>query len=69
MVSDNPNPASVRAKVGAHHRTISTHLNTLTNAGLILERVTESRQEGIELESRPDLMPAPLALIVSRRTR
>jgi ubiquinone/menaquinone biosynthesis C-methylase UbiE len=28
-------------KVGAYHRTLSTYVNTLTNAGLILERLSE----------------------------
>jgi ubiquinone/menaquinone biosynthesis C-methylase UbiE len=31
----------VRGQVGAHHRTLSTYLNSMTEAGLILERVVE----------------------------
>ncbi|HAL49192.1 MAG TPA: class I SAM-dependent methyltransferase, partial [Dehalococcoidia bacterium] len=35
------NPDGVRGKVGAHHRTLSTYLNGLVEAGLSLERLVE----------------------------
>ena len=63
-VSDNPKPASVRAKVGAHHRTLSTYLNALTDAELTLERITETSAATSASVTRPDLSQAPLALIV-----
>ena len=37
--SDNPH--GVRGKVGAYHRTLSTYINTLAEAGLLLERLIE----------------------------
>jgi 2-polyprenyl-3-methyl-5-hydroxy-6-metoxy-1,4-benzoquinol methylase len=40
------NPDSVRGRVGAYHRTLSTYLNTLTAAGLDLERSVEPRATG-----------------------
>lgn len=36
-------PSGVRGKVGAHHRTLSTYLNTLADAGLRVECVVEPR--------------------------
>jgi len=38
-LSDNPH--GVRGQVGAHHRTLSTYLNSLTEVGLILQRLVE----------------------------
>ena len=43
-------------RVGAYHRTLSTYLNALTDAGLTLERATEPRPT----EDSPDL-PSPLS--------
>jgi 2-polyprenyl-3-methyl-5-hydroxy-6-metoxy-1,4-benzoquinol methylase len=37
--SDNPH--GVRGKVGAYHRTLSSYINTLAEAGLLLERLIE----------------------------
>jgi ubiquinone/menaquinone biosynthesis C-methylase UbiE len=36
----------VRGQVGAYHRTLSTYLNAMTDAGLILERVVEPPAAG-----------------------
>ena len=46
-------PAGVRGKVGAHHRTLGTYLNTLATASLVLERVVEPRQSDALPESAP----------------
>jgi ubiquinone/menaquinone biosynthesis C-methylase UbiE len=40
------NPSSVRGKVGAYHRTLSTYLNSFLTAGLVLERVLEPQATG-----------------------
>ena len=40
------NLASVRGRVGAFHRTLSTYLNSFLTAGLILERVMEPQATG-----------------------
>lgn len=37
------NPRGVRGQVGAHHRMLSTYINTLWQAGLLLERMAEPR--------------------------
>jgi ubiquinone/menaquinone biosynthesis C-methylase UbiE len=54
-------------KVGAYHRTLSTYVNTLTEAGLRLERMSEPRGSGTAVgspshEGRPvwDEVPAVL---------
>jgi len=39
--SPDHNPAGARVRVGAHHRTLSTYINALTDAGLAVERAAE----------------------------
>jgi 2-polyprenyl-3-methyl-5-hydroxy-6-metoxy-1,4-benzoquinol methylase len=39
--SPHHNPDGVRARVGSSHRTLSTYLNTLIEAGFVLERLIE----------------------------
>lgn len=39
--SEEHNPAGVRVRVGSSHRTLSTYLNALIDAGFSLERVVE----------------------------
>jgi hypothetical protein len=39
-------------KIGGYHRIVSTYLNALTDAVLILERVTEPRAPGSLAERR-----------------
>jgi 2-polyprenyl-3-methyl-5-hydroxy-6-metoxy-1,4-benzoquinol methylase len=41
--SDRHNPDGVRVRVGSSHRTLSTYLNTLIDAGLVVERLVEPR--------------------------
>ena len=40
------NPSSVRGRVGAYHRTLSTYLNSFLNTDLVLERVMEPQATG-----------------------
>ena len=53
--SADHNPEGVRARVGSSHRTISTYLNTLIDAGFALDRVVEPRE------------PVPTILVVKCR--
>ncbi len=59
--SDNVH--GVRGKVGAHHRTLSTYVNTLSEAGLTLDRLSEPRAEGALADRRPEGRDLPAALI------
>ena len=54
-------------KVGAYHRTLSTHVNALTAAGLIVERMLEPRLTGRYAASRPIWTEVPGALVVRCR--
>jgi ubiquinone/menaquinone biosynthesis C-methylase UbiE len=40
------NPSSVRGRVGAYHRTLSTYLNSFLTVGLVLERLMEPQATG-----------------------
>jgi ubiquinone/menaquinone biosynthesis C-methylase UbiE len=40
------NPASVRGRIGAYHRTVSTYLNNFLTVGLNLEKVMEPQATG-----------------------
>lgn len=46
-----------------YHRTLSTYLNCLAEAGLVLDRMAEPAAEGSLAEERPDLPEVPLPLI------
>ena len=52
-------------KVGSYHRTLSTYVNSLTSAGLVLERLSEPRATGRSAEARPVWAEVP-ALLVAR---
>lgn len=54
-------------KVGAYHRTLSTYINTLTDAGLTLERVREPRATGGLAEQRPVWAEVPAVLVARCR--
>ncbi len=62
---DGPGPPG---KVGAYHRTLSTYLNTMLEAGLILERISESPLTGTAAERRPVWAEVPVTLIARFRT-
>jgi hypothetical protein len=51
-------------KVGAYHRTLSTYVNALTDAGLTLERVCEPRATSTFAERRPVWAQVPAVLVV-----
>lgn len=50
-------------KVGAYHRTLSTYVNTLTDAGLVLERLNEPTATVGLAERRPVWREVPAVLI------
>jgi ubiquinone/menaquinone biosynthesis C-methylase UbiE len=51
-------------KVGAYHRTLSTYVNALTDAGLTLERMREPRATNGFAERRPVWAQVPAVLVV-----
>jgi 2-polyprenyl-3-methyl-5-hydroxy-6-metoxy-1,4-benzoquinol methylase len=53
--SDDHNPDGVRVRVGSVHRTVSTYLNTLIDAGFIIERLVEPQA------------PVPMILLIACR--
>ncbi|HET8631179.1 MAG TPA: class I SAM-dependent methyltransferase [Thermomicrobiales bacterium] len=61
--SDNPD--GVRGKVGARHRTLGTYLNTLLDAGLVLERFDEPAATG-DLAARFPIYAEVAAVAVLR---
>ena len=63
--SDNLN--GVRGKVGAYHRTLSTYLNTLAQAGFTLEQVIEPQAAGDFAERYPTHQAIPAALVARCR--
>jgi len=54
-------------KVGAYHRTLTTYLEALQDAGLALERIREPRFTGADAEKRPIWAEVPAALIARCR--
>ena len=54
-------------KVGAYHSTLSTYLNALIDAGLMLERVSEPRATARLAEARPIWAEVPAVLVVRCR--
>ena len=65
--SDNPH--GVRGKVGAYHRTLSTYVNTLVDAGLNVERLAEPQATGTLAERLPHLRDVPGGLVARCRKR
>lgn len=56
------NPHGVRGKVGAHHRTLGTYVNTLAEANLALERMIEPRASARLIERVPGYAIVPVVL-------
>lgn len=52
------------ARVGAHHRTLSTYLNTLVSAGLLITRVLEPQPPAPVLDRNPAYSVVPLLMLV-----
>lgn len=63
--SDNPD--GVRGRVDAYHRTMSTYLNTLMAAGLMIERLCEPQATGAHAERIPSHRDIPAILAVRCR--
>ena len=63
--SDNPH--GVRGKVGAYHRTLSTYVNTLVEAGLTVERLAEPQATGTLAERLPHFRDLPGGLVARCR--
>ena len=61
------NPDGVRGKVGAHHRTLSTYVNALVQAGLTVERLAEPQAKGTLAERIPYSEQVPPAMVVRCR--
>lgn len=59
--SDNAN--GVRGKVGAYHRTLSTYVNNLVEAGLMIQRIVEPRATGRPAERVPIHQEVPAAMV------
>jgi SAM-dependent methyltransferase len=59
----------VRGRVGAHHRTLSSYLNALADAGLAVERVAEPRATPALIERMPGYRWLPPALLSRCRKR
>jgi len=62
-VTDAPN-SSLRQKVGANHRTLSTYLNAVLEHGFSIERIAEPKPPGEWNASTPELDPVPTILVV-----
>ena len=62
----SPNPNGVR-RVGNHHRTLSTYLNTLLAAGFAPERTLEPRATGLLAEQQPVYRNVPIFFAVRAR--
>jgi ubiquinone/menaquinone biosynthesis C-methylase UbiE len=54
-------------KVGAYHRTLSTYVNGLIDAGLVLERICEPRATASRAEKRPVWAEVPAVLVARCR--
>jgi len=54
-------------KVGSYHRTLSTYVDALTDAGFVLERMREPRATGRSAELRPVWAEVPATLAVRCR--
>jgi 2-polyprenyl-3-methyl-5-hydroxy-6-metoxy-1,4-benzoquinol methylase len=63
-----PHAPGVRGRVGTHHRTLATYLNTLVGLGFALARIAEPRATGLAAARQPGALEAPLFL-VARFTR
>jgi 2-polyprenyl-3-methyl-5-hydroxy-6-metoxy-1,4-benzoquinol methylase len=59
--------STLRAQVGANHRTLSTYLNTLAQHSLRLETLAEPRPEPNWREDRPEAAVQPVYLVASCR--
>ena len=61
------NPDGVRARVGDHHRMLSTYLNALSSAGFAIERAIEPRPSVRQAERVPGNREIPTLLLMRAR--
>lgn len=61
------NLSTLRAEVGANHRTLSTYVNTLTRHSLQLQQLAEPRPEPEWSETRPEAAIQPVYLVAACR--
>jgi len=59
--------SSIRNKVGATHRTVSSYLNAFVDSGLVVDRVGEQPAERDWANERPGTAGAPAYLVVPLR--
>ena len=64
---ESDNPDGVRGKVGEHHRTLSTYINTFAAAGLLCDRIIEPIAAGRRAEEVPGNLEVPSILVVRFR--
>jgi len=62
-----PDAPGVRGRVGTHHRTLATYLNTLADAGFTLERIVEPQATGAAAARQPGAVEAPMFLVARFR--
>jgi ubiquinone/menaquinone biosynthesis C-methylase UbiE len=62
-----PNPDSVRGRVGAYHRMLSSYLNSACAAGLVLEACIEPQATGALATYAPGFDRVPVALVLRCR--
>jgi hypothetical protein len=62
------NPNGVR-RAGNHHRTLSTYLNALTQAGFLIDQVDEPRANALLEQQQPLYTEAPIFFSAQVRVR
>jgi ubiquinone/menaquinone biosynthesis C-methylase UbiE len=60
---ESDNPDGVRGKVGEHHRTLSTYINTFARAGLLCEQLLEPAADGQRARDVPGNLEVPSILV------
>jgi ubiquinone/menaquinone biosynthesis C-methylase UbiE len=61
---ESSNADSLRGRVGEHHRTLSTYINTFAAAGLLCEHMTEPLASGRRAEQVPGNLEVPSILLM-----
>jgi ubiquinone/menaquinone biosynthesis C-methylase UbiE len=67
LASGQSDARGVRGRVAEYHRMLSTYLNTISTAGLILERMVEPRASAAQAEQNPGAREIPRLLLVRAR--
>ena len=61
------NSNGMRGKIGAYHRTLSTYINALIQAGPTIEKVIEPESTQVEIEYIPRYAVIPIFLFMLAR--